>query len=295
MSLLGKFYYKYKNYRDDEKIKSRIRNNIQNFISYYTGSDDPEIIKMLNYYKSGKDRPFPYPFIDKYVGRDIDVLNDAENGMNYLFHNGNKLYFPRELDTKSLIKMYNGLCAEQDQESPHCYTHPYFLVSQDDILIDVGCADAMFSLNYVEHAKKVFLFEAEDRWMTPLHATFKPWLSKTEIIKGWVSDINEGHYVTLDSFFDSQEIINNCFIKIDVEGHEEEVLRGASNLLNNKNVKIKLAIATYHNQGDYSSLNSILNGLGFNTTPTEGYIFLTGDKNMEPPYLRKCLIMAKNF
>jgi hypothetical protein len=295
MSLLGKFYYKFKNYREDVKRKSCINSNIQNFITYYTGSEDPEIIQMLKYYKSGKDRPFPYPYIDKYFGRDIDVLNDAANGIHYVFHNGNKLYFPGELDVTSIIKMYNGLCAEQDRESPHCYTHPDFLVSQEDVLIDVGCADALFSLNHVEHAKKVFLFEAEERWMKPLSASFKPWLSKTEIIKGWVSDKKEGDFITLDSIFDAQEIIKNCFIKIDVEGHEEEVLRGASNLLNNKNVKIKLAIATYHKQEDFDSLNNILKGLCFNTMATDGYIFLTGDNNLKPPYLRKCLIRAKNF
>jgi len=61
---------------------------------------------------------------------------------------------------------------------------------------------------------------------------------------------------TLDSFVSSNGINGLDFIKIDVEGHEMEVLHGAREVL--KTQKPKLAIAWYHGRDDHGNILQVL-------------------------------------
>ena len=295
MSFLGRYYYFLINHHIRLKRSRRIKKNINKLIDYYETKEDPEIVRIIKYYRAGGDRPFPYSFVEKYVGREVNVLFDSNIDMNYVLNDGKKLYFPRELNVKEINNMYKNLCIEQDPESPHCYSNFGFRPSNKEVLIDIGCADGLYSLEQIDHVKKVYLFEPEERWMKPLKATFKPWLYKTEMTKTWVSDKSDETNITIDEIFSKNDKMDNCFIKCDVEGYEERVIRGATKLLKNRNIKIRLVVATYHRRKDFDMIDTILKEFGFTTMASPGYIFMNAEKNIKPPYLRKCLIMAKNF
>lgn len=77
----------------------------------------PEIDYMK---KQGRLYVFPYPFHEKYKGLGTKVYHDAD-GMGYVLHCGKKLFFPKEWPEPQIRSYYNGLLAEQDARSPHCY------------------------------------------------------------------------------------------------------------------------------------------------------------------------------
>jgi 16S rRNA A1518/A1519 N6-dimethyltransferase RsmA/KsgA/DIM1 with predicted DNA glycosylase/AP lyase activity len=59
------------------------------------------------------------------------------------------------------------------EKMPHQYQTSYFQVKKNDILLDVGCAEALFSLDVIDKVKKVILFESDSVWFDPLKATFE--------------------------------------------------------------------------------------------------------------------------
>lgn len=87
----------------------------------------------------------------------------------------------------------------------------------------------MTSLEIVDKAKHVYLFEAEESWIGDLEKTFAPWKEKVTIVRKYVSDIDDDNNVRLDSFF-NKSILKPTFIKIDVEGAEMNVLNGCASL-----------------------------------------------------------------
>jgi len=80
--------------------------------------------------------------------------------------------------------------------------------------------------------------------------------------------------VTLDSYFENKEI---DFIKVDVEGEEWEVLRGAQNLMRNTNVIFQVE---FHNRDNWDQREIIYdNGYEIYSLELEKY-----DRDCERPY-----------
>ena len=115
---------------------------------------------------------------------------------------------------------------EQDSESPHCYFNNNFHVSDGDVFIDVGCAEALSSLENVHIAKKLILFECNPIWEKPLSQTFRPYADKVKIVHQMIGDKTEIDYTTLDDAL-RDEYEENLFIKMDIEGYETKALAGA--------------------------------------------------------------------
>ena len=63
----------------------------------------------------------------------------------------------------------------------------------------------------------VYLFECDEDWIEPLIATFKPWESKIEIVRKFVSNKNGDNITSLDTFLKNKSI--NLFLKMDIEGY----------------------------------------------------------------------------
>ena len=92
---------------------------------------------------------------------------------------------------------------EQDRRSPHHYFNSVKEVT-GKVFVDVGCAEGYSSLEIIEEAKHVYLFEQDEQWLEAIRATFEPWQDKVTIVQKYVSDHNSSREQTLDDFFNNQ-------------------------------------------------------------------------------------------
>ena len=109
------------------------------------------------------------------------------------------------------------------------------------VFVDVGCAEGYSSLEIIEEAKHVYLFEQDEQWLEAIRATFEPWQDKVTIVQKYVSDHNSSREQTLDDFFNNQTN-EHLFLKMDIEGAERHALAGCNNLFQNCQ-KLDFAIA----------------------------------------------------
>ena len=93
--------------------------------------------------------------------------------------------------------------------------------------------------------------------------------------------------ISLDAFLKDVKV---DFIKMDVEGYERSILEGASQLLQQK--QIKLSICTYHHNEDYDLLQQLLVKYHFQCASSDGYMLLVYAP-LTPPFFRKGLLRAQ--
>ena len=241
--------------------------------------------------------PFPYPQI-KRIDQPISGYDDKQK-LPFVIHRNKHLYFPDSWSPTLASKVYcnyiereNLLGGGYTEKAPHQYVTDSFKVEQNDIVVDAGCAEALFALDSIEKAKHIYLLETDTIWLKPLQATFAPYKNKVTIIPKFLSsDISE-NTITLNDLFDkySQE---SFFIKMDIEGAEESAIKKNKKFLSSQN-KIKLACCTYHKTHHAESISSLLKEMGYSFEFSDGYMLFPWDKNQQPPYFRKGLIRATN-
>lgn len=105
--------------------------------------------------------------------------------------------------------------------------------------IDVGAAEGVFSLYFLSQAKikRVFAFEYQSiLWDMPTNLNINGFGDdpRLMVIDKYVASHTDDNHCTLDSFAAGLE--GPCVVKVDVDGGEEEVLRGADKLLDRKDV-----------------------------------------------------------
>ena len=215
---------------------------------------------------------------------DFEVFKDKESGLYYVIHCGHKLFFKKYSTKKTIKKYYAGLCQEQFFGSPHQYLTDNFNIDENSIIADIGAAEGNFSLSIVEKVKSIYIFESDENWILPLEKTFEPWKEKVFIINKFVSDVNNESKISLDKYFQDKKL--PIFLKMDVEGYEEQIIQGAKTIMQKKDCKI--ALCTYHNQGDDVKFKKYFDNLGFTTNFSDGYMFFLDDiSNFAPPYVRR--------
>ncbi len=293
MSVFGTIYYTLKNKLAVERERRFRDNVIKSMIQFYSTNDQKEISDAVAYYKKGGVSPFPYNLEAEL--ENVKVAVEYTNDFPYINHQGKKLFFPKQYSAPQVERLYKGLMAEQLEKSPHRYTQGNFSIEENSTLVDVGSAEAMFSLENIEKLNQLFLFELDEKWHEPLAMTFEPWKDKVTMVPMGVSDENiENKLCTLDKYLENK--INegtSVFIKMDVEGYEERVFAGMKNLLKKSDLDIKVSVATYHNQEDFNRFEKHLSDFGFDTQGTSGFILFYYDRNIEQPYLRRCILQAK--
>ena len=232
--------------------------------------------------------PLPYEFRLKYEQLPVDVRRDSEYGLPYVvFPDGKKrLFFPRSWSDAEVKRIYRGLYAEQDERSPHYYLHREIEELRGRVFLDIGAAEGFSSLQFIDWADRIYLFEYEDEWVEALTATFSPYQEKCTIIRKYVCDSDTESTITLDTFLSDKES-SNLFIKMDIEGAEISALRGADRTLSNgKN--IMLSVCTYHNREDAIRIAAIFDAKKIGYTFSPGYMFINN-------HLRKALIKGKRL
>lgn len=269
--------------------KKRLKNEVLNYYDSLSKDElKPEEIEALDYLRNHEFCIFPYPFIENYSKADIEVFKEP-NGMQYVIKDEKKLYFKRKSSARGIRRNYTELLKEQDPLSAHRYLTDEFEVSENSILVDVGAAEGVLPLDVIKKVKKAYLFETDERWLEAMQATFAPWSDKIEIINKFVSDKNDANHVSLDEFFKDKEAPD--FIKIDAEGSEADILKGAKNLLESSD-HLKVAICCYHKPNDAEEFEHFFNEREFETEFADGYMLFPEPKTYEPPYLRRGILRA---
>lgn len=251
----------------------------------------PEIELILNYLKTNPIAVYPYTFQNRYHPEDIEVFYDKKNGLRYVLMDGKKLYFKKRWNVKRIKKAYSILLKEQDNQSPHRYLSEQFQFDEGDVLVDAGAAEGNFALSLVEKTSRIILFEPDKEWIEPLKATFEPWKHKVTIINKFVGDSTNSNQITLDNVI--SPITTGIFLKVDVEGTELKLLKGATQLLSQQK-PFKIAICTYHREQDEKEISEFLGRYNFKISFSDGYMLPIFDKKMRSPYFfRRGLIRAK--
>ncbi len=156
--------------------------------------------------KRGDIRLISYAFMDEYDSLPVETGFDESKEMNYVIHNGRKMYFPRSWSQHRILDYYRSLIGEQDERSPHCYRKTGYEVKPGAVILDVGAAEGFFALNHIEDAEKIYLFEADDEWIEALCCTFENEGDNIELIQGYVGDTNENGNLTIDSILKDQKV-----------------------------------------------------------------------------------------
>ena len=279
-------------------LKKNLRRKILDYYSSLPAEKvNEEQRKVIRYLEKNPVTIFPYSFSDNYSPEKIEVQFDPSNSMPYVMQDGRKLFFRKRwtiFNKKRTVKRIQRACADlagdQDPESPHCYLSGEFNIETNDVVADIGAAEGNFSLSVIEKARKIYLVEYDSEWIRALNATFAPWKDKVEIIGKYVADFDDDKHITLDTLISTRNDIT--FLKIDVDGNEQKVLDGASELLAGKS-SLKMALCTYHKNNDERDFTSLLEKNGFRVIPSGGYMIHYYDKKIACPWLRRGLIRAE--
>ncbi len=275
--------------RRERKRKSKIdKKTIQKDILNYIKSidhRDPEISKIFKFLSNHPLKTFPLNISTK---KNIDLRK--EENMYYVIFENKKLFFPRGTTKKTIIKYCKGIFEEQHPNSPHCYLSEKFNVNENSIIADIGAAEGNFTLSIIDKVKKVYIFEADNVWTKALKKTFEPWQDKVEFVFAKVSDNNQKGYISLDEFFKDKPFPD--FLKLDVEGSENCVLKGAENIINQDNIKV--AICTYHRYEDEKNFKTYFDTKGYKTHFSNSYMIMyENGEDFKEPYIRRGVLRAE--
>ncbi|MGL4292565.1 MAG: FkbM family methyltransferase, partial [Bacteroidales bacterium] len=210
---------------------------------------------------------YPYEWIKEYEV-DYPVCRDRENALCYVMHGEKRLYIANHLSDAAPL-VYKQLLIEQDKRSAHCYLDDFRML-QDQILLDIGAAEGIFTLNALPYVRHAYLFECDERWIEALEATFRPWKDKVTIVRKYIGDKNEGDVITLDRFFENHPE-GPVFLKMDIEGAEREALAGAEKLL--VSGRLSGSVCVYHRKDDPEIITHHFSSRNISNRIRPGYIY----------------------
>lgn len=229
----------------------------------------PDKADILSYIQDNPLDVFNYSFVKKYENIHPEIGYDENAELFYVMHKGYRMYMAKRFNTVEEVRTYyKSLCIEQDKDSPHLYLQADFDVGQGDVVVDIGAAEGIFTLDVIERAEKVYLIETSKEWIEALRYTFKNFQGKVEIINKYICDYTAYNTTTLDDLI--HEDVD--FIKMDIEGCEYAAMTGASALIE-RTPHIKCALCTYHNDNDEIMLRILAESLGLKVSLTKGYMF----------------------
>lgn len=224
---------------------------------------------------------FPYKFINKYRCSDIKIYRDGKT--LYTLIDGKKMYL--KMKFKILAKRYvKNILLEQDVNSTHRYCKDAFQVDKNDILFDVGSAEGYFTLKNIDKIKHVYLFECNPKWIKSLKKTFEPYQDKVTIISEKISNVDNLNFRKIDSICDEYHITKVDFVKMDIEGFEENALKGMKKMIQ-KNKNLKISVCCYHTVNQEERIRKILSK-NFDILVNDSYMIYYYDYDISKQFLR---------
>ncbi|WP_188316194.1 FkbM family methyltransferase [Chitinophaga agrisoli] len=170
------------------------------------------------------------------------------------------------------------ILAEARPQHWHYYEIPQTAVAPGDVVVDCGSAEGFFAFRHQHHAGRIYALEPLPLFVAALQQLFRQQervtilpvaagascgkayihtASSDTILDAAISATNgngqgvEVELVTLDSLF-ADKGIRIHYLKADIEGFEEQMIRGALRTI--RESKPKIAITTYHEGQDYQQL-----------------------------------------
>ena len=233
--------------------------------------------------------------------QECDIKTGHDGGLPYVLHtSGRKLYYPASANENDMVEGYKSLMYVEGitgagilEKSPHCYQDADFSVEQGDCLLDIGCAEALFTVENIDKVRKAILFEFEPFWHRPLARTFQPYCDKVKIVRRIVADHTSKKTTRIADAVDGDTAEGDkFFVKMDVEGGERMIIKGNEDFFRNN--KVKLSCCVYHRQDDGIVIKDMLEQLGYRTRYSNGYM-LVGMNGIHYPYFRHGVIYARNY
>lgn len=288
--------YCYQQAQRIDDLQNRLK--LEEVLRYYAVHRE----KALNYHEeleylenSGEIVAFPYEK-QRQMG-DVVSGYDLECEMPFVIHAGKRLYFPVGWTESAAIVAYKNYIENENllggnyrKKSPHQYQTEDFKIESGDVLVDVGCAEGLLSLDVIEKIKKAYLIESDSKWIPALNKTFEPFKEKVVIVNKYLTDKDTDTMVTLSRVL-SDEKGASFFLKMDIEGYESMVLKSSKRFFMEQQCKV--VCCTYHKAEDEAIVSSFFENIGYFPTFSDGYVlFLYGDE-WRPPYFRRGIVRAK--
>ena len=254
---------------------------------------DTERMEIVNWLEKNPLNIFPYDFIKNYKPEKLKVFEDGDyKYVIYKNHEGveHKCYAPKGWSDSSVRGYFSNLFKEQDRESPHSYFQDRNR-KWGGVIADFGGAEGIFSLEIIDSADKIYIFECDEQWVEPLKRTFEPWKEKVEIVRKYIGNADNETTVKIDTFFRDKDI--DC-IKADIEGAEKDMLLGGKNSLKYKISYVYMV--GYHRNGDDEMIQLVLKKYGFRESHNKGYMVpWMWPYNFKPPYVRRGVIYGEKL
>lgn len=267
----------------------------------YRDSSDPDIMLAVDYLKRTNSLNEIISYEQNKSIEKVEALFDKKAKLPYIVHKGKKLYFPHSYSIEKAINFYRYSIEWEDilgegyrDRTPHQYQSERFHVNNNDILIDAGVAEGLFSLEMIDKVKKIYLIECDPKWWKPLEHTFEPWKNKVILVKKYLSNKDDKENISLQTLLE-QEQGESIFVKLDIEGFEVNVIHNAKETMSNWNYPLTLTCCTYHRETDCATIQTFFDEIGFNSELSNGYM-LTNMNNENGIYsLRHGVIRASNI
>ena len=227
-------------------------------------------LKILKYYFTNKKNNvsllqlFKFLFKPSYSYRAKQIVRSIIEYKKYkevyFFNYNAPLYIPNDFSIQSLNQV---ICECFYSDNWHFYDIPQTKINDNDVVLDCGAAEGLFSFIYEAKCKKIYLIEPAIEFHETLKKTFngKPNISlipialSNQIGEVFMSErgissqiVNDGfgtkiQLSTIDNLFYEQGI-EITYIKADLEGYDFKALEGARKTI--KKYKPKIAVTTYH-------------------------------------------------
>lgn len=218
------------------------------------------------------------PKVNKIAQKFIQNIEKVNQDYEVTFKNfAGKLYWPESFT----IDRLDQVVAETfDTSDWHYYQKKHTEVQQDEIILDIGTAEGLMPLSVVEKCKHIYMVEPSVSFCKALTKTFSNYSDKTTIfnyavgnedgiisfdensLDGTVSTDNSANLSRIpirkiDTIFSESQKIT--YLKADIEGFEQEMLKGATETITRNRPKI--AITTYHDQNNPKEIIDLITGL----------------------------------
>jgi len=265
---------------DRKEIQELVRKDL---LRFYAGKEFGDKAEAIEFLKSNPLQMYPYSWTKEYEKMPVECFREDE--WLYVLHKGKKCFFPLKYTEEQAKEYYRFLVMEQDKQSPHFYGIRENFMS-GTTFVDVGAAEGIISLEVVDKADKLYLFECDADWVEALRKTFAGYEDKVRIIEKFVGD------ETIDSKVRLYDVLREkgpYVIKIDVEGHEAEVLRGMRGMKMEKGSCI--LICCYHHQEDEEFITDYMKKQEMSYSFADGYMLSTWGGYREP-YFRRGICRA---
>lgn len=158
------------------------------------GEEYRDEVDFISRQKSPRWFPFPYPAVRDEMAR---VNAFVKDGLPAIRHKTKDLFFRRTTSLREVRRQYRTFIDQEGitgcgclAKCPHNYQSAEHRVEKGDVLLDIGCSEAIFTLDNLEKVSEAYVFEADEEWKEPLSHTFP--VDKVHVVTKFVGDKTGG-------------------------------------------------------------------------------------------------------